>query len=122
MKLVLFFVPHILATIDLNFAELEYLASHLLPEECRRLVAAAHFKAYMMPNAVGQAGTPHPLYYTLYYKNLKHKPSRRTSRASSSSSTGTPPTVKAGAKPTRFLSTGCAKWVNTSSPMGSEEQ
>ncbi|KAJ3655503.1 hypothetical protein Zmor_014631 [Zophobas morio] len=60
MKLVLFLVPPILATIDLNFAELEYLASHLLPEECRRLVAAAHFKAYMMPNAVGQAAQAIP--------------------------------------------------------------
>ncbi|RZC41116.1 L-xylulose reductase, partial [Asbolus verrucosus] len=44
-----------LATIDLNFAELEYLADHLLPEECRRLVAAAHFKSYMEPNFLDQA-------------------------------------------------------------------
>ncbi|XP_044272649.1 uncharacterized protein LOC123016362 [Tribolium madens] len=45
----------VLGTLDLNFAELKYLSDHLLPEECRRLVAAAHFKSYMMPNELWQA-------------------------------------------------------------------
>ncbi|KYB25994.1 hypothetical protein TcasGA2_TC034023 [Tribolium castaneum] len=48
-------VPLVLATLDLNFAELKYLSDHLLPEECRRLVAAAHFKSYMLPNELWQA-------------------------------------------------------------------
>ncbi|KAJ8948438.1 hypothetical protein NQ318_007961, partial [Aromia moschata] len=42
-------------TIDLNTAELQYLADHLTPEECRRLIAAAHFKSYQEPNALDQA-------------------------------------------------------------------
>lgn len=47
----------VLSTLDLNFGELEYLADHLLPEECRKLIAAAYFKSYNIPNSVGQAGT-----------------------------------------------------------------
>ncbi|XP_050298582.1 uncharacterized protein LOC126737645 isoform X2 [Anthonomus grandis grandis] len=43
------------ATIDINSAELQYLADHLTTEECRRLVAAAHFQAYEQPNALDQA-------------------------------------------------------------------
>ncbi|KAJ8935100.1 hypothetical protein NQ314_012996, partial [Rhamnusium bicolor] len=39
----------------LNVAELQYLADHLTPEECRRLIAAAHFKTYEAPNALDQA-------------------------------------------------------------------
>ncbi|KAG5896210.1 hypothetical protein JTB14_009712 [Gonioctena quinquepunctata] len=42
-------------TIDLNSAELQYLADHLTIEECRRLVAAAHFKFYQEPNSLDQA-------------------------------------------------------------------
>lgn len=43
-------------TIDLNAGVLQYLADHLTPEECRTLVAAAHFKSYERPNALDQAG------------------------------------------------------------------
>ncbi|XP_066137844.1 uncharacterized protein [Euwallacea fornicatus] len=43
-------------TIDLNAAELQYLADHLTPEECRKLVAAAHFQGFDQPNALDQAG------------------------------------------------------------------
>lgn len=43
-------------TIDLNLPELEYLADHLHPEECRRLTAALHFNSYQQPNALDQAG------------------------------------------------------------------
>jgi hypothetical protein len=53
--LVLLLTP-VWGTIDLNFDELEYLANHLLLEECRRLVAAAHFKSYIMPNSLDLAG------------------------------------------------------------------
>ncbi|XP_066137845.1 uncharacterized protein [Euwallacea fornicatus] len=42
-------------TIDLNAAELQYLADHLTPEECRKLVAAAHFQGFDQPNALDQA-------------------------------------------------------------------
>ncbi|XP_066253373.1 uncharacterized protein [Euwallacea similis] len=42
-------------TIDLNSAELQYLADHLTPEECRKLVAAAHFQSFDQPNALDQA-------------------------------------------------------------------
>lgn len=56
MKMLIFFPANIFATIDLNFAELEYLSDHLLPEECRRLVAAAHFQSYNEPNFLPQAG------------------------------------------------------------------
>lgn len=45
------------ATIDINASELQYLADHLTPEECRRLVAAAHFQSFEEPNALDQAGT-----------------------------------------------------------------
>lgn len=43
-------------TIDINLSEFEYLADHLHFEECRRLVAALHFKGYEQPNALDQAG------------------------------------------------------------------
>ncbi|KAJ8979982.1 hypothetical protein NQ317_013731, partial [Molorchus minor] len=42
-------------TIDLNAAELQYIGDHLTPEECRRLLAAAHYKVYLEPNALDQA-------------------------------------------------------------------
>nr|CAI5866856.1 unnamed protein product [Callosobruchus analis] len=42
-------------TIDINAVELQYLADHLTEEECRRLVAAAHFKTYEVPNPLDQA-------------------------------------------------------------------
>nr|CAH7755729.1 unnamed protein product [Callosobruchus chinensis] len=42
-------------TIDINAAELQYLAEHLTEEECRRLVASAHFKSYEVPNPLDQA-------------------------------------------------------------------
>ncbi|XP_025836455.1 uncharacterized protein LOC112906479 [Agrilus planipennis] len=37
------------STIDLNLPELQYLADHLHKEECKRLVAALHFKSYDKP-------------------------------------------------------------------------
>ncbi|KAK5640809.1 hypothetical protein RI129_009356 [Pyrocoelia pectoralis] len=40
------------ATIDLNLAELQYLADHLHAEECRRLVASLHFNSYNTPKAL----------------------------------------------------------------------
>lgn len=43
-------------TIDINLSEFQYLADHLHSEECRRLVAALHFKSYEQPNALDQAG------------------------------------------------------------------
>lgn len=63
LKLQLFYVfvlilylKFISNTIDINGAELQYLADHLTLEECRKLVAAAHFKTYEVPNALDQAG------------------------------------------------------------------
>lgn len=56
LKLLITLSQVVLATIDLNRAELQYLADHLLPEECRRLVAAAHFKSDSLPNILAQAG------------------------------------------------------------------
>ncbi|XP_076258940.1 uncharacterized protein LOC143195534 [Rhynchophorus ferrugineus] len=59
MLVILVFVINILnislGTIDLNSVELQYLADHLTPEECRRLVAAAHFHSFDPPNALDQA-------------------------------------------------------------------
>lgn len=40
----------------MNLSELQYLADHLSPEECRRLFASIHFKSYEEPNALDQAG------------------------------------------------------------------
>lgn len=42
-------------TIDLNAPELQYIADHLTVEECRRLVAAAHYKTWEQPNSLDQA-------------------------------------------------------------------
>lgn len=50
------FLRNVLCTIDLNAAELQYLADHLTHEECRKLVAAAHLKGYQEPNILDQAG------------------------------------------------------------------
>ncbi|XP_074025827.1 uncharacterized protein [Leptinotarsa decemlineata] len=46
---------HVYTTTDLNSAELQYLADHLTSEECRRLIAAAHFETYQEPNSLDQA-------------------------------------------------------------------
>lgn len=43
-------------TIDMNTSELQYLADHLTPEECRTLIAGAHFESYEKPNVLDQAG------------------------------------------------------------------
>ena len=51
MKSVLIF-----CTIDVNLAELEYLAAHLDPYECRRLVAALHYTSYELPKSLAGAG------------------------------------------------------------------
>lgn len=47
---------NIYLTIDLNAAQLQYLADHLTPEECRTLIAAAHFESYEKPKVLDQAG------------------------------------------------------------------
>lgn len=39
----------------MNLSELQYIADHLHPEECRRLLAALHFNSYEEPNALDQA-------------------------------------------------------------------
>lgn len=49
-------INQVFGTIDINIAELQYLADHLTPEECRRLVAAAHFPNFEQPNALEQSG------------------------------------------------------------------
>ncbi|KAK9877818.1 hypothetical protein WA026_020053 [Henosepilachna vigintioctopunctata] len=43
------------ATIDINSSELKYLSDHLTSEECRKLVAAAHFNSYDLPTALSEA-------------------------------------------------------------------
>lgn len=40
----------------MNMQELQYLADHLHPEECRRLFASVHFSSYEVPNSLDQAG------------------------------------------------------------------
>lgn len=53
------------ATIDVNLAELEYLAARLDSRECRRLVAALHYDSYELPESLVGAGA-----YT-YYNSLR---------------------------------------------------
>lgn len=43
-------------TIDINMAELEYLAGHLDPAECRRLVVALHYNTYDLPQSMSGGG------------------------------------------------------------------
>lgn len=43
------------ATIDINLSELQHIADHLHPDECRRLVASLHFNSYEEPNSLDQA-------------------------------------------------------------------
>ncbi|XP_015109798.1 uncharacterized protein LOC107036372 [Diachasma alloeum] len=45
----------VFCTIDINLSELEYLAAHLDPFECRRLVAALHYKTYELPENIAGA-------------------------------------------------------------------
>lgn len=45
-------------TIDINLSELEYIASHLDPFECRRLIAALHYNSYELPKSLSGAGKP----------------------------------------------------------------
>lgn len=58
-------------TVDINLAEFNYLANHLLPEECRKLAAALHFSHYENKNAVDEAGRSYKkktkLYKTFIY-------------------------------------------------------
>ncbi|XP_018563383.1 uncharacterized protein LOC108905091 [Anoplophora glabripennis] len=49
-----FFLKNVFCTVDLNAAELQYLADHLTREECRQLVAAAHLKGYEEPPILDQ--------------------------------------------------------------------
>lgn len=49
------YISIIKSTIDLNLTELQYLADHLHIEQCRKLVAALHFKSYEKPNALNNA-------------------------------------------------------------------
>ena len=46
----------VFSTIDVNLSELEYLAAHLEPRECRRLVAALHYHSYELPESLVEAG------------------------------------------------------------------
>lgn len=39
-------------TIDVNLAQLEYIAARLNPFECRRLVAALHYNGLEMPKTL----------------------------------------------------------------------
>lgn len=55
--IILLYFKFISCTVDLNLPELQYLADHLRPDECRFLVASLHFKSYEKPNALEQAGT-----------------------------------------------------------------
>lgn len=43
-------------TIDVNLPELEYLAAHLSPSECRHLVAALHYKTFELPRSLEAVG------------------------------------------------------------------
>ncbi|GJQ73532.1 hypothetical protein Trydic_g13884 [Trypoxylus dichotomus] len=42
-------------TIDVNLPEYQYIANHLEPQECRKLVAALHFHSYDLPPSVNEA-------------------------------------------------------------------
>ncbi|GLV34865.1 hypothetical protein CBL_09345 [Carabus blaptoides fortunei] len=56
MLLIIMLSLHITTcTVDVNMPELQYLADHLQPNECRRLVAALHFKSYNQLNALDAA-------------------------------------------------------------------
>lgn len=46
----------VLATIDVNLNELEYLAARLNHFECRRLIAALHYTTYELPRDLAGAG------------------------------------------------------------------
>lgn len=46
----------IFCTIDVNLSELEYLAAHLDPVECHRLIAALHYTSYELPKSLAGAG------------------------------------------------------------------
>ncbi|XP_015518303.2 uncharacterized protein LOC107223204 [Neodiprion lecontei] len=48
-------VDRALCTIDINLSELEYLAGHLDPSECRRLVAALHYNSFELPENISGA-------------------------------------------------------------------
>ncbi|KAJ8682303.1 hypothetical protein QAD02_018095 [Eretmocerus hayati] len=43
------------ATVDINLSEFRYLANHLKPFECRRLVAALHYDTYELPEDLDEA-------------------------------------------------------------------
>ncbi|XP_048507542.1 uncharacterized protein LOC125500142 [Athalia rosae] len=45
----------VFCTIDVNLSELEYLAGHLNPSECRRLVAALHYMTFELPESIAGA-------------------------------------------------------------------
>lgn len=47
----------IFSTIDITLAEYNYLANHLHPEECRKLIAALYFNSYNKPNSLDEAGS-----------------------------------------------------------------
>lgn len=55
-------------TIDVNLSELEYLAAHLEPAECRRLVAALHYDDYELPKSLDGAGTYVPLLHRVQFR------------------------------------------------------
>lgn len=43
-------------TVDINLSEFEYLADHLTPEECRKLVALLHYHTFDVPKQLAAAG------------------------------------------------------------------
>lgn len=43
-------------TVDVSLPQFRYLADHLQPAECRRLLAALHYTSYNKPNALDDAG------------------------------------------------------------------
>ncbi|XP_017780795.1 PREDICTED: uncharacterized protein LOC108565718 [Nicrophorus vespilloides] len=49
------FFPSILATVDINLAQFQYLADHLTSIECRKLVASLHFDSFELPGALDKA-------------------------------------------------------------------
>lgn len=45
----LLILPVVQATINLNLPQLEYIANHLKPDECRQLIASLHLTEYDLP-------------------------------------------------------------------------
>ncbi|XP_034937326.1 uncharacterized protein [Chelonus insularis] len=52
---ILLTIVEVFSTIDVNIGELQYLAIHLDPYECRRLIAALHYTSYDLPKDISGA-------------------------------------------------------------------